>query len=160
MVALFLLLPAFALMLYAMFDPVGDWRPWDRLFGPEENGSWEAVSIDSQPVAPREFRITIGRGAITGGRDGCNDWTFTDEKPNAKGERTIESTLVGCPKTALTRAYYALLAQPSLRLQPDGRLDVRAGGHRAIFRRCRWRTERESGPGYSSSIRVCAPTAD
>lgn len=151
-----LLAAAFSLMLAGIIDPRGQWRPWDGLLTADEDGSWAALSIDGRPVDPQQYRIAIADGEVSGGRDGCNSWGYSDEAPDANGERTIVTTLVGCPEDDPVRqAYWRLASASRIALLPDGRLRLSADGHEAIFRRCEWKTERESGPGYSSERMVC-----
>lgn len=129
-----------------------------RLTAPEVDGAWAAVSIDGRPVSWREWRISVARGKVAGGRDGCNDWGF-DEPEVEGGERTIITTLVGCAEDdPVRKAYWALtLADPaSLELRTDGKLRIVAAGHEALLRRCRWVSE-PLPPGTSGTgPRVCA----
>ena len=125
--------------------------PADWLLAEKEDGGWGGVSIDGRPVSAADYRISVKRGRITGGRDGCNDWHYTDDPPAPDGGRMIFSTLVACPEDdPLRRAYYRLRAEGVPQLRPDGSLRLAAGGHEALFRRCRWLRE----PG--SGMRVCA----
>ncbi|HEY0114044.1 MAG TPA: hypothetical protein VGB59_12975 [Allosphingosinicella sp.] len=129
-----------------------------RLTAPEVDGAWAAVSIDGRPVPWREWRIGVTDGKVSGGRDGCNDWDF-DEPEVEGGERTIVSTLVGCPEEdPVRKAYWALATapDPSLQLRGDGTLRIAGRGHEAVLRRCRWITE-PLPPGTSGTgNRVCA----
>jgi heat shock protein HslJ len=129
-----------------------------RLTAPEVDGAWAVLSIDGRPVPWREWRISVARGKVAGGRDGCNDWGF--DKPEVEGgERTITTTLVGCPEEdPMRKAYWALaLADPvSLQLGKDGILRLAGRGHEAVLRRCRWVNE-PLPPGTSGTEpRVCA----
>lgn len=127
-----------------------------RLIAPDEDGGWGALRIDGRPVPSSEYTIFIRDGRIEGGRDGCNSWGYTDDPPGP-GERMILSTLVECPADdSLRLAYYALARsgiEPELRR--DGSLRLSAGGHEAIFRRCRW-VEEPRHPGPSAPRReIC-----
>jgi hypothetical protein len=136
-----------------------DLRIVRRLTAPEVDGAWAAVSIDGRAVSWREWRIAVTDGKVAGGRDGCNEWGF-DEPEVEGGERTITTTLAGCPEDDPVRKAYWLLAiarDTSPRLRGDGSLRLSAGRHEAIFRRCRW-TEEPLPPGMSGTKpRVCAP---
>lgn len=115
----------------------------ERPASPDLDGPWTVVTIDGRAVAPREWRIGITRGTVSGGRDGCNDWGFDEPETNG-GARTIVSTLVGCRKEdPVRRAYWAMAMAKDVWLEPreDGTLRLAAGGHQAILRRCRWVTE-------------------
>jgi hypothetical protein len=136
-----------------------DSRIVQRLTAPEVDGAWAALSIDGRPAQWREWRISVSGGKVAGGRDGCNDWGF-DEPEVEGGERTITTTLVGCPEDDPVRKAYWILALDrsiSPQLRSDGRLRLAAGGHEAIFRRCRW-TEEPLPPGTSATRpRACVP---
>lgn len=154
---LLLLVPAFGLMALGILDRTGGWKPSKMFFAEEEDGSWVAVSIDGRPASPEEYRITIAEGEVVGGRDGCNDWSYEDEEPDAKGERMIVSTLVGCPEDATRQAYWLLRGDPRIELLPNGTLRLAAPGHEGIFRRCDWKTVRVSNGRYWSEARECVP---
>lgn len=125
---------------------------------PAVDGTWAAVSIDGRPVSWRGWRISVADGKVAGGRDGCNDWSFGAPEVEG-GERTIDTTLVGCPEDdPLRKAYWALALERNRppEARSDGSLHLAAGGHEAIFRRCRW-TEEPLPPGVSGTRpRVCA----
>lgn len=148
-----LLLTGLALMLRGIFDPQGEWQP----FAPEEDGSWAAVSIDGRPVPPADYRLAIRAGAVAGGRDGCNDWSFTDDPPAANGMRMIVATLQLCPEDPVRTAYRKLAAPGARITLADGMLRVVGGGHEGLFRRCAWRTVRSQDESSSSRQSVCVP---
>lgn len=151
-----LLLAALLLMLASLLDRHGRGSPWARLIAPEEDGSWAAVRIDGRPVSPDEYRVSITEGQVAGGRDGCNDWAFSDDPPSRDGARMIVATAQYCPGDDPTRrAYRALMSGAEVRLQADRTLRISAGGHEGIFRRCHWENVRRSGPGYSSEHMMC-----
>lgn len=135
-----------------------DSRIVQRLTAPETDGTWSAVSIDGRAVSWREWRIAVTAGKVAGGRDGCNDWAFTEPEVEG-GEPMINTTLVECLEEDPARKAYWRLANaqdPPQRLD-DGRLRLAAGRHEAIFRRCLW-TEEPLLPGTSGrGPRVCAP---
>lgn len=137
-----------------------DKRIVQRLTAPEVDGAWAAVSIDGRSVPWREWRIGVDQGKVAGGHDGCNEWGF-DEREVEGGERMIITTLAGCPEDdPVRKAYWTLaLADPgSLELRQDGTLRMRAAGHEALLRRCRW-VEEPLPPGMSGTpTRVCAVT--
>jgi hypothetical protein len=124
-----------------------------RLFPPKEDGSWGAVSIDGQLVSPREYYLGIRKRKVTGGRDGCNFWSFEEASGQADGERGINTTLVGCEESAASRGYWAVASAPSvrMRLRPDGVLEMAALGHHALLRRCSWAKD----PNNAGSGKVC-----
>lgn len=116
----------------------GTLRP--RLFVPEEDGSWSIVSVDGRPVPGGAYTIGITDGKVSGGRDDCNYWGFS-EPADASGERMIETTLAGCPEDdPVRKAYWALATAPAVRieLRPGGWLRIAARGHEAMLRRCEW----------------------
>ena len=105
--------------------------------GAATDGSWSAVTIDGRP-APDGYRLAIENGRVKGGRDACNDWGYQDD---GRGGRMVVSTLVGCPENDRVRqAYWALASATDAAIaeQGGGRLRVAAGGHEAVWRRCRW----------------------
>ncbi|HEX8307830.1 MAG TPA: hypothetical protein VF645_05360 [Allosphingosinicella sp.] len=129
-----------------------------RLTAPEVDGAWAALSIDGRPVHWREWRISVARGKVAGGRDGCNDWGF-DEPEVEGGERMIVTTLVGCPEDdPVRKAYWALaLADPvALDLGKDGTLRLSGRGHEAVLRRCRWVNEPLPPGASGTGSRACA----
>ena len=140
--------------IIGLAHPRGGFHPWHSLFGPKEDGSWAALSIDGHKVSPDHFRVTLYDRRVVGGRDGCNDWAYTSE-PDASGERMIQSTLQLCPGTELRRVYHVLAYHSEARVLPDGKLQLAASRHRAIFARCRWMDVHESGPGWTSNVTKC-----
>lgn len=149
-----LLCGALALATCGIADPTGRWRPWTAMLAPDEDGSWAVVSIDGRPLPPDEYRFGITDGKISGGRDGCNDWSYTDDPPGPDGERMIVSTLQACPEDDPVRQAYRLLTRnPKIELGADGLLRMTGQGHQAVLRRCEWVTERTS----TSEVRKCAP---
>jgi hypothetical protein len=125
---------------------------------PDIDGPWNAVTIDGQAVPPREWRIGVEGGKVSGGRDGCNDWGYGE--PEVKGgARTIVSTLVGCPEgDPVRKAYWAMAMAPEARLEllADGTLRIAARGHEAVLRRCRWVSEPLPPGVQGRGRRVCA----
>ncbi len=151
-----LLLAAALLLMVA--SVLGRSELWSRLFAPEADGNWAGVSIDGRGVAPQQYRIVILDGEVSGGRDGCNDWSYDDEGADEKGGRRITSTLVGCPEGDPVReAYWALTTDPDIDLREDGSLRVASRGHQAIWRRCEWETVRVAAPATFSETRECIP---
>jgi heat shock protein HslJ len=135
-----------------------DLRLVGRLTAPETDGAWAAVSIDGRPVSWRQWRLSVTGGKVSGGRDGCNDWGFSEPEVEG-GERMINMTLVECPDDPVREAYWTLARARSMspRLSGDGSLRLAAGGHEAVFRRCRW-TEEPLPPGTSGTgPRACVP---
>ena len=125
-----------------------------RLFAAEEDGSWGAVLIDGRPVSAEDYRIVVEDRQVVGGRDGCNDWGFTDDPPGPDGSRMIISTLVACPEDPVREAYWAVRARGVVpELRPDGSLRLAGWGHVAIFRRCKW--ERSKAGNRGSGREVC-----
>lgn len=134
---------------------------WHSLFGPEEDGSWTAIRIDGKPVEPERYRISIGNGEVTGGRDDCNDWSYEQERAK-NGDRMIVSTLVGCPEgDPMRKAYWALVSDPEVELRRDGRLRVSGQGHEMVAIRCKWQRVRETLPGGGTSDMMrCLPVEE
>ena len=150
-----LLVAAFLLGLYSTFQSSRTVQRWLALFGPEESGSWSALRIDGQPVSGEDYQIFVDGGEVRGGRDGCNDWSYRDER-DRNGARTIFSTLQACPEDDPVRlAYYALAREGRTRLElrADGTLRLIARGHEGLFRRCYWDVERTP----TSKTDVCRP---
>jgi hypothetical protein len=135
-------------------------RVVQRLTAPEVDGSWIAMTIDGRAVAPGAWRISVERGRVSGGRDDCNDWGYQEPEEQG-GQRTIASTLVGCPEDdPVRRAYWAMATAPdaALALGEDGTLRLAARGHEGVFRRCRWMREPPPPPATARSVRqVCVP---
>ena len=131
---------------------------WHRLTAGPKDGSWTAISIDGKLVEPERYRISIGNGEVTGGRDDCNDWSYEKEREK-NGERMIVSTLVGCPEgDPMREAFWALIHDPKIELRQDGRLRVWGQGHDAVLIRCHWKRVRDTlrGGGISDMMR-CLP---
>jgi hypothetical protein len=124
-----------------------------RLFPPEEDGSWGAVLIDGQPVSPQAYYLTIRDRKVIGGRDGCNFWSFEEEPERGDGQRSINTTMALCVENVAERGYRAVAfsPSPSMRLRPNGSLEMAALGHQAVFRRCIWEDE----PNNSGSGKIC-----
>jgi hypothetical protein len=121
----------------------GTWTP--RLFQPEEDGRWRAVSIDGRAIGRgREFVVSLVDGKVSGGRDDCNDWGYSDQPPAADGARMIVTTLSLCvEEDGVREGYAAITSAPNLttELRPDGTLRLAARGHEAIFRRCTYQLD-------------------
>lgn len=115
---------------------------WPSMFGPREDGSWKAVSLDGQPVGSGNFLVVIKRGKVIGGYDDCNGWAYQDEGPDRKGERKMISTLVECPDEEARRTYRVLVYAPSIELLGDRVMRLTRAGHRGLFRRCKPDRER------------------
>ena len=101
--------------------------------GEAVDGAWVAETIDGRSVGRTRYTLNIAEGRVTGGHDGCNGWGYQWEQ----GQRTISSTLIGCPPDPLQQAYWAVV-QPepwTARLLDDGRLEAWATSHRVVFRR-------------------------
>lgn len=135
-------------------DPRGEFRPQRQLFDPKEDGNWAALSIDGKKVSPSEYRVAILDRKVVGGRDGCNDWAYAGEA-GTYGERMIETTLQYCPDNEVRRAYRAISYSSKASLLPDGRLTLATRDHHEIFARCKWKTVKESGPGWTSEVTQC-----
>jgi hypothetical protein len=131
---------------------------WNAIRAGPEDGSWTAISIDGKPLEPERYRISIGNGEVTGGRDDCNDWSY-DEEETKDGDRMIVSTLVGCPEgDPLREAYWRLVYDPKMEMMSDGKLRVSGHGHQATLIRCRWERVRETLPGGGiSDMMRCLP---
>lgn len=155
--AVMLIAIALGLGTIALLDRPGRPAPWQRWFAPAEDGSWMALSIDGQPVPANDYRLSITDGRVGGGRDGCNDWSFEDERPNERGERMMSTTLVACRPSEVQRAYFALRTEPRLTILPDGRLRVESLGHAGLFVRCEWRTVDSSTRWSSNRSMQCIP---
>lgn len=141
-----------------LVDPRGEFRLQRHLFAPKEDGNWAALSIDGKKVAPSDYRVAVLDRQVVGGRDGCNDWAYAGDA-DANGERMIETTLQYCPGNKLRQAYRALSYQSDANLLPDGKLQLASNGHQGIFVRCKWRTVKDSGPGWTSEVTQCVVTA-
>lgn len=105
-------------------------------FARPEDGNWVAVAFGGQSVAPKTYSISIKRGHIVSGYDGCNDWAYQEEKTNQNAERMIVTNLKECTDNAFVRNYWALLASPKLTFLDDRRLMVSGKSGRGHFRRC------------------------
>ena len=137
-----LIVPALFLALFmAMYWVAGprlDWRAW---FDGPERGTWRALTLNGEDVFDDKYLVTIADGAIVGGRDGCNYWSFAgiDERT---GERIYESTLAGCTPTPAMAVYRVLAhGEADLRLESEDRLAISQGKCRGEFRR--WTREDE-----------------
>ena len=109
-----------------------------------------------QQVSPEDYRLHLFDGKVAGGRDGCNDWAYTDEPPDASGERTIQQTMAYCPEDDPVRMAYRLLVRDGkIERVSDNILRLVGHGHHGVFRRCEWQTSREGAAAASFSRRVC-----
>jgi hypothetical protein len=62
-------------------------------FAEPEDGNWIAVAFDGRRVAPKTYLISIKRGQIVSGYDGCNSWAYLEEKASQNAERMIVTDL-------------------------------------------------------------------
>lgn len=157
-IALALLMAAFVMMALGLSGARRPQDLWEPIFAPETDGSWTATRIDGKRVGPERYRVGVKAGKVSGGRDDCNDWAYEGE-PDKKGERMINTTLVGCPEPdPMREAYWALVYDPKIELSPDGTLRVHGQGHEAILIRCQWQRVQETLPGGGSSDMMrCLP---
>lgn len=107
------------------------------VFAAPEDGNWVAVAFDGQPVAPKLYSISIKRGQIVSGYDGCNDWAYQERKSGRKAERMIVMNLKECPDNELRRSYWELVASPKLLLLSSRQLILSGKRGRGHFRRCK-----------------------
>ena len=150
-----LLVAAFLLGLFSTFRSSRAVQRWIDLFGPEENGSWSALSIDGRPVSGEDYRVWIDGRKVAGGRDGCNDWSYQEPR-DLSGDRMIVQTLAGCPEGDPVRFAYNAIARDEnacVSIRADGKLRLAARGHEGVFRRCYWEVERTP----TSTMEVCRP---
>lgn len=125
-------------------------------FGPEEDGSWGAISIDGRPVSSRDYTVFIRDGRVEAGRDGCNSWGYTDDPPGPNGERMILSTLVACyDDDPARKGYYAVARSKAVTELRGDLLRLSARGHEAIFRRCTWVEEPLPTGTSGSGSEIC-----
>lgn len=106
-------------------------------FAEPEDGNWVAVAFDGQRVAPKTYLISIKRGQIVSGYDGCNNWSYQEEKASQSAERFIVTDLKECPDNELTRSYWELVAEPKFVLLDNRQLTVSGKQRRGHFRRCK-----------------------
>lgn len=118
------------LLLGACSEPPPERARWK---GQAVDGAWIADTIDGRSVGRTRYTINVAEGRVTGGHDGCNGWGFE----MYQGQRTVNSTLIGCPPDPLQQAYWAVVRpEPwTARLLQDGRLEASTPGHRVVFRR-------------------------
>jgi hypothetical protein len=127
-----LLLAAAAALLGGCSEPPRERAAWQ---GQAIDGVWVAETIDGRGVGRTRYTINVAEGRVTGGHDGCNGWGYE----MYQGQRTVNSTLIGCPPDPLHEGYWAVVRpEPwTARLLRDGRLEASARGHRAVLRRAR-----------------------
>jgi hypothetical protein len=106
-------------------------------FAEPEDGNWIAVAFDGRRVAPKTYLISIKRGQIVSGYDGCNSWAYLEEKASQNAERMIVTDLKECPNNELARGYWELLAEPKFVLLDNRQLTVWGKQRRGHFRRCK-----------------------
>ena len=123
-----LLLPALVLALGAAIAGLFGFRAeeatalWD---GPER-GEWQAVQINGQDVRAHGYIVSFENGEIVGGKDGCNNWGFTDDVDPVTGERMVMSDLMYCPPGPADDAYWSLASGPTeFTLDDTGTLEIR-----------------------------------
>ena len=101
--------------------------------GSRTDGVWVVETIDGQPVPPNSYNIAFTNDRITGGRDGCNGWSYAD----AEGGRVIMDAQE-CPGSAAQRAYWrSLPADRSIPPVSGDRLVISGNGHVLLMRRAR-----------------------
>lgn len=124
------LLLAVAALLGGCSEPARELTGWQ---GQAVDGVWVAETIDGRSVGRTRYVINVAEGRVTGGHDGCNGWGFE----MYQGERTVNSTLIGCPPDPLHQGYWAVVRpEPwTARLLENGRLEASAPGHRVVLRR-------------------------
>lgn len=121
---------AVPIVLKAVFLPHLDL--WHAIAGDKIDGSWRIARLDGDDVWRMRYLLHIRWGAITGGRDGCNFWAFSDEQPDPSQGRMTISTLVGCQPEPCDRLYGRFAhGQPRMRLIGEDRLEMVLDGHRA-----------------------------
>lgn len=135
-VVLALIVPALGLAALAMTGRAPR-DLWEWLHAAPEDGSWAATTLDGRAVGAGDYLVSISRGKVVGGYDGCNGWSYQDEAPDGKGERMIVSTLQACPRERPDQSYWFLVHQPEVRMLGDGQLQLWRAGHHGLFRRCR-----------------------
>lgn len=106
-------------------------------FASPEDGNWAAVAFDGQRVVLQQYLISIKRGQIVSGYDGCNNWSYQEEKASQSAERFIVTDLKECPDNELTRSYWELVAEPKFVLLDNRQLTVSGKQRRGHFRRCK-----------------------
>jgi hypothetical protein len=117
----------------ALLDPRGRWIA--EAFGPPEDGRWVAVEIDKRLVEPGKFTVFIDGGKLRAGRDGCNEWSYSDGHEESQTQMIV-TTLVECPEDSISTAYRKLVyGRGKSRLLPNGTLTISVQGHEGRFRR-------------------------
>lgn len=117
---------AWAVFLLSVLDPRGRWVA--ETFGPSEDGSWIAVSIDGHRTNEKRFTLFIDGGEPNSGYDGCNGWGRS-EQPGM-----IVTELEECPPDPLRTAYWALATdQEATLIERGDRLTIRSRGHVGTF---------------------------
>ena len=111
-------------------------------FASPEDGNWAAVAFDGQRVVLQQYLISIKRGQIVGGYDGCNDWAYQEDESNQNAKRMIVTNLKECPDDTPARSYWALIAAPKIVLLNDRHLVVSGRKGRGHFSRCKRGTSR------------------
>ncbi len=106
-------------------------------FAEPEDGNWVAVAFDGQRIAPKTYLISIKRGQIVSGYDGCNNWAYQEEKASQNAERFIVTDLKECPDNELTRSYWELVAEPRFTLLSARQLILSGKRSRGDFSRCK-----------------------
>lgn len=130
------------LLLGLLYTLLGNPRHWP-LFALFEDGSWGAVTIDGRQVSSSDYTIYVRDREVVAGRDGCNDWGYTDRR-GPDGSRMMITTLAECREDdPVQMAYWSLRSPTGLRLKlaSKNELHLAAGSHAAVFRRCTWVVE-------------------
>lgn len=95
------------------------------------NDQWSAELVDGRNVQGRELFILVADERITGGRDGCNGWSFD-------GAGRVVSEMAGCPpdRNRDRDAYWTVVkAVRALPARVGKTLLLEANGHAVSFRR-------------------------
>lgn len=127
---------AWLLIIRAFVAP--ELRTWSWWFGPKEDGTWQAVTLDGTQVpAGYRYRINVAGGQIQGGFGLCYNWGFINPAHQREG-MTADAVECLISRQALHDSYWALAsANPRMILMPGETLRLDAVGHSGQFRRAK-----------------------
>jgi hypothetical protein len=118
-----------ATLIVGFLDPRGIW--FRDFFGPGEDGSWIASTIDGHTLGEQRLTLTVDGGEPVAGDDGCNSWS----QVTREGRRGISKTLVWCSPDKRRAAYRELVfGKHTMTVDRDGDLILTGHNHHARFR--------------------------
>lgn len=117
-------------LMLGIVDPRGTWVT--DIFGPPEDGSWVATTIDDHALGDQRFTLIVDGGEPVSGDDGCNVWS----QVTRNGRRGVSRSLVWCSPDKQRAIYRELVfGKHAVKVDRRGDLILTGAGHDVRFRR-------------------------